>query len=219
MVFCRLMIPVCFSLILLLVGIKDTFAETCTLNFDSNISDDLKTTIQSDLAFLAGIRGNDASNLHRETFGAGPVSGSLYCMRLQRFIKTIVENSEDLLPTEITRYENGRLLLTKKYLEERQIYRISILIHESTHAGFPNHVNCPASFGAPLAGLPGCDLTEYEAYGVQATWLINVGKFCANCDSETMKFALAKGLQLSKRILISQSRRRVEEQAGGNDGL
>ena len=178
------------------------------LEFASDVSSEVREQIEADLAFVASIRGSEASGLHREIFGN--VDGRTY----DRFFRdrvTFVGNDDCgsanavacVIPPLFGFLGTSKIWLTENYVKfsHPQIARLMILFHEARHTErrhrFWGHATCPDPFvdtngdpmvslwtGAPLAGEPACDETPRGSYGSSLIMLKNIAKHCTSCSEK-----------------------------------
>jgi hypothetical protein len=178
------------------------------LQFASDVSAELRGQLEADLAFVATIRGQQASPLHRSIFG--DVDGQAYD-RFFRSRVTFVGRHDCgsanavacVIPPIFGLGTTSKIWLTENYVRfsHPQIARLMILFHEARHTehlhGFWRHAYCPNPFvdadgnpmvsvwtGAPLAGEPACDETPRGSYGSSLIMLKNIAKFCTNCGDK-----------------------------------
>ena len=177
------------------------------LSFSTSVPPAIKTQMLDDLLMFQNIQGNNATPLYKSIY-----SGALNGQRLTQFFNSRIQmvdmNDCGGGPAVacVRPYIDSRIMwLTPFYLglQIPQVYRLSILIHESRHTEksnrYWNHVNCPTPFKdihgddirgilshVLLQGMAACDQTPYGAYGSQAILLKNIELHCSNC-TEKMK--------------------------------
>lgn len=162
----------------------------------------------SDLQLVQQIKGGSATRGYGQIFGSALDGQNLVQFFTNRVRSVDVSDcgGGKSVAACVQPYIDPHIMwLTNNYVTWQipQIYRISVVFHESRHTESENgnwsHVNCPIPFrdaqgkdirgiisGTLLQGLPACDTTPLGAYGLQAELLKNVEYFCANC-TEKMK--------------------------------
>jgi hypothetical protein len=174
------------------------------LKFDGDVPAAIKTQMQDDLLFMAGLQGSGSTNFHKQIFGE--VDGLNYKNFFESHIDSVGLNScggGNAVACVIPFYSSSKMWLTKNFINfsHPQVARMMVVYHESRHAetnhGNWSHDTCPDPFldeqghemtsiwtGAKLAGQPACDSTAFGSYGSSTILLKNISKFCANCSEK-----------------------------------
>lgn len=188
----------------LLIGTALSFAAPA---FHSSVSRETQEMLQADLAFASSISGKNASPLHQEVFGKGPLSGENYTRFISERI-TLFRISEcggrnAVLACVNTPMDTTTLRITPSYLELGlpQLYRMGTILHEARHTERENewwhHSSCPTPFfdgkgemvrgkfsGVVLTGAPACDSVALGAYGIEVLFFANVAQNCSSCTEK-----------------------------------
>lgn len=192
------------------------------LVFSGSMPASLKEQVLADLDLVRGMQGGDGTPIFRQIF-SGPFDGTAVYGFFRERIKAVnnleVCDNPLMAACVIHSLSRSTIFLTENYakFDMPQVYRASILIHESRHteeeSGFWMHDKCPKPFrdwqGKPvvslvtkasLEGQAACDRTSYGAYGVQAQFLKNAEMYCTNCNEK---------VKLDARIFGTDSVRRI----------
>jgi len=181
----------------------------------------VKEQMQTDLRLLQDMKGQDATPIFRQMF-AGAFSGATLYDFFKARIKAVGMDDCDgplMAACVIHSLSRTTLFLTESYskFDMPQVFRVSILLHESRHTEaeghFWMHAKCPRPFRdwkgqpvismvshAPLDGQPACDQTAYGAYGLQAEFLKNTEMYCENCNEKVKLDAKIFGTDTVRRI-------------------
>lgn len=200
------------------------FAQANGPEFFSSVPDELKTKITTDLKLVQEVQGSDGTPLYRQIFG-----NKLDGQNLSRFF------AERIFTFDMSDCGGGKgvaacansahtMWITQNYVtyDIPQIYRISLIFHESRHTEAEHqdwkHVNCPVPFrdsagqdvkgiitGTIFAGLLACDDVAMGAYGLQAVLLKNIELFCTNCTEKMKLDGKIFGNDTIKRIMDPRS--------------
>jgi len=183
-----------------------TLPQLQSLRFSSSIEAQNQGQILEDLDLLGRLTGSGGTPLFQEIFGSpflGTALLNFFTQRISSFDANSCGGGAGLVGCVRPLVASDVMWLTPSYfsLGLPQIYRLSVLFHESRHTEmiqmFWPHVKCPRPFQGPtgkdivgilsgveLAGLPACDSTAYGAYAVQAELLKNTELFCQNCSEK-----------------------------------
>lgn len=175
--------------------------------FDGNIPESLRRQVLEDLEFLASRKGEKGSETFYEIFDQTIFDGSRLLEFFNRRVRKVAVDSDPRDPSLIAYIKiNGDpsvIWLKASYtsFDMPQIFRVSLLLHESRHTeiddGFWLHPNCPTPFvdsqgrdivgalsGEKIEGRDACDHSSYGSYGAQATFLKHIDKVCSNCSEK-----------------------------------
>lgn len=210
-------------------GVRKEGAQANGYVFDRNVPAEIQQQMRDDLAFMQGIQGRGATQLHRQIFGM--VDGPTYLKFFSDRVTGIGMNgcgSANAVACVIPYVNPSKMWLTKNFIKfnHPQISRMMVVYHESRHTETQNdnwpHQACPTPFldangkdvksiwtGALLAGEPACEDTPFGAYGSSTIMLKNISKFCASCtDKVKMDASLYADDQLG-RIIDPNAKRRM----------
>lgn len=192
----------------------------------SQLPGDLAEQVQADLDVLSKVQGNSASLAYRQIFSSESLNGGELLEFFKSRIKSAAQDecggSPGLVACIQPDLSTDRMWITSQYttLSLPQVYRISVLLHESRHTEegdfFWMHAKCPASStlkgifsGTPLAGKPACDKTVMGSYGLQAALLNSLAK-CTNCSEKFKADAKLYGDDTSLRIISAEERDKLQ---------
>ncbi len=166
----------------------------------------LRQQLHEDLFELRRLEFSDTSTNAKHIFGSqisGPVLSKYITDRVFNFRYRYDANLH-----LIASGQNHTITIHNGYLTLPFIKRVAALIHESRHAANSQddepHVFCPSPYIVQLEfqqyqlklgnlndfkKIPACDNNERGAYGVQASFLANLVRFCTNCTQETRQTA------------------------------
>lgn len=193
------------------------------IKFDRSISDATKTQILQDLDFVKGMTGKGTSPLYKQIFAKETLQGAdlmnFFGQRINRFAMNSCGGGNAVAACVIPWMDSNTMWITPNYVQNSipQIFRISIIFHESRHTeddhGNWSHAYCPTPYrddngkdivgiisGTKMEGLPACDTTNQGAYGLQAVLLKNIEKNCTNCNEKTQMDAKLFGDDSIMRI-------------------
>ncbi len=178
------------------------------LTFSKNVPTAVQTQMLGDLQFVQRIQGSGGGTPIYSSIFTSHLGGQSLTQFFTSRIQAVDMNdcgggaAAACVRPDI---DNRTMWLTSNFvnLPIPQLFRISIVFHESRHTEkanrYWNHATCPTPFRDAqgndirgiishtlMQGLPACDVTPYGAYGLQAVLLKNIQFFCANCN-EKMK--------------------------------
>lgn len=178
-----------------------SFQAQAALKFDKNVPADIQQQMVADLGFMAQITGSGQTPFHSQIYGG--VDGAKYKTFFETRITSVGLSScggGNAVACVQPFFDPHKMWLTNNFIKfsHPQIARLMIVYHEARHSETNNgnwmHDTCPRPFldeqgkdmvsiwtGAPLAGEPACDSTQFGSYGSSTIMLKNVSKFCANC--------------------------------------
>lgn len=175
----------------------------------------------ADLQFLQDLQGKDATPIFRQIFSTAFDGKMVYGFFRDRIKAVNMDDCDSpyMAACVIHSLSRSTIFLTDNYakFDMPQLYRVSILVHESRHTeedgGFWMHDKCPTPYRdwtgkpvvslithAPLDGQPACDHTSYGAYGLQAELLKNTEMYCENCNEKVKLDARIFGVDMVRRI-------------------
>lgn len=214
-----------------LFGLRRVEAGTQDYTFDRDVPPEIQNQMRADLAFIAGIRGQGATPLHQQIFGA--VDGGAYAAFFKSRVTGIGMSScgsSNAVACVMPFWNPSKMWLTQNYIKfsHPQVSRMMVVYHEARHTESSNgnwsHAACPTPFqspdgrdmrsiwtGSPLAGEPACDATPKGSYGSSTIMLKNIQKHCTSCSEKVrMDAGLYADDQLG-RITAKDARRQMEE--------
>lgn len=188
---------------------QNNLAPAALPDIDASVPAALKKQLSDDLKFLGELNGGATSETFYEIFDLNNFDGvrlvDFFNVRVRKVILDSDPKDPSLIAYVKTNGDPSALHLKASYttFDMPQVFRLSILLHESRHTeladGFWLHQDCPTPFqnddghditgilsGEKLEGRPACDWSSYGAYGAQATFLKHVEKTCESCN-EKMK--------------------------------
>ena len=184
------------------------------VEYDTNVSPDLKARVEGDFQFLLTIQSEKESPIHQKTFGK--VDGANY---LQWFNQRVLFFGVDscgggaAVACVKPEYAN-KIWVTNNYIDidHPQIARLMTVFHEARHTEAENdnwpHARCPLLFpyrsiwtGARLGGNYACDSTEFGSYASASVMLNNISKFCTNCSDKVKADAKLYSDDQVKRVI------------------
>ena len=191
--------------------------------FDRSIPQSTKEQITNDLGWVRSIQGKGASALYKTIFVSNALNGgelySFFAERIHTFSMNDCGGGGSVAACVIPWMDSSTMWITKNYLNNNipQIFRVSIIFHESRHTeedhGNWTHARCPVPYldengkdivgiisGAKMEGLAACDTTNLGAYGLQAVLLKNIEKNCTNCSEKMLMDAKLYGDDAIYRI-------------------
>jgi hypothetical protein len=184
------------------------------LQFDSDVSQKLRTQVLDDFAFMQGLSGTRESPLHNDIFGKidGANYGHWFNQRVYYFGVDRCGGGSAVACVK-PKYKN-KIFVTNNYINisHPQIARLMTLYHEARHteADHDNwpHAKCPSNFpyrsiwtGRRLNGNAACDSTAYGSYSSASILLNNVSKFCENCSDKVKADAKIYADDQVKRVI------------------
>lgn len=201
--------------------------------FDSNVPDSLKTQILQDLDFVNTLQGKQATSFYNTIFGKNTLNGTdltdFFNKRIYNFGMSSCGGGGAVAACVQPMMGENTMWITQNYVNNRipQLFRISIIFHESRHTEGENsnwmHVDCPVPYlddnghdivgiisGTKMEGLPACDDTAIGAYGLQAVLLKNIQNDCTNCNEKTVMDGKLYGDDTINRISDLPSRKQLQ---------
>ena len=195
--------------------------DALALTFSNKVPPAVQSQMLGDLQLVQQIQGTGATPIFAKMF-SGPLGGvSLTQFFTTRIFGVDLNNCGGgaAAACVIPKINDHVMFLTPNFvnLPIPQIYRISIVFHESRHTETAQnnwgHVICPTPFkdaqgkdirgiisGTLMQGLPACDNTPFGAYALQAELLKNVQYFCSNCNDKIKMDAKLFGDDTVNRI-------------------
>lgn len=220
----------CLKSVLVTLFLVNAMAATSwALDFDSDVSADLKAQVQGDLAFIYGVSGSGQSPLHQEIFGT--VAGSTYKSFFESRVLEV--GLKDCGGNGAVACVIGYLAANKMWISplytrfsHPQIARIMVIFHEARHTENANwhwtHASCPKPFldeqgheivaiwsGAKLAGEKACDTTYLGSYGSSLIMLRNIARRCTNCTDKVKMDADLYSTDQINRIIDSTAKNAI----------
>ncbi len=215
---------------LLLVG---ALAAQADVKFDRSISESTKTQITEDLGFVKTMEGKGGSALYQQIFAKAALNGTdlmdFFGQRISTFSMNSCGGGNAVAACVIPWMDSHTMWITPNYVKNNipQIFRISIIFHESRHTedehGNWGHATCPTPYlddngkdivgiisGTKMAGMPACDNQAIGAYGLQAVLLKNIEKNCSNCNQKVQMDAKLFGDDSIYRISNLAARKQLK---------
>ena len=193
--------------LLLMIFVFNIFSSNV---FADNGEDQLSKAMKlfySDLEQLGKLEFSKLSSAHINFFGESK-SGRDLVIFITKRIKTIMW--DESLPDDVgARTVNGNLVVGTAYLQDNQVGRWNILIHEARHSESSafDHVECsfPYEFTfnseiyifdimKEFSGKKGCDDTHNGAYSLGYTFLRSIAQSCINCTEDDKSEAKLKAV-------------------------
>lgn len=202
-------------------------------SFDSSISQNTKTQILQDLNFVKTITGKGGSVFYKNIFSKDTLNGTdligFFDQRINNFGMNSCGGGNAVAACVIPWISSNTMWITNNYVKNNmpQIFRISIIFHESRHTEDENgnwsHAICPTPYlddngkdivgiisGTKMEGQPACDSTALGAYGLQAVLLKNIEKNCSNCNQKVQMDAKLFGDDTINRISNLSARKQLK---------
>lgn len=204
--------------------------------FSSSVPKDVVDETTADFSFIQSIQGTDGTPIYRKIFGTA-VDGSnlntFFSDRITGFDMDDCGGGSGVAACVQPMLDSHIMWLTQNYVTFKipQIYRVSVILHESRHTedsenNWP-HVDCPIPYkddtgadirgiisGTLLEGKPACDTTAYGAYGLEATFLKNIELFCSNCSQKMKMDGKLFGEDTVKRIVDKKANAALRKDLG-----
>jgi hypothetical protein len=222
------------SALVLALGLTSALNAQAAPSFDPSVPAALQTEIMQDLTFVNSMQGSSATAFYQKIFGASALNGpqlmGFFNQRILTFNMDSCGGGSSVAACVQPMYDSNTMWITPNYVNNAipQIYRISIIFHESRHTEDDNnnwaHVKCPVPYlddnghdivgivsGTKMEGLPACDDTAIGAYGLQAVLLKNIEKNCTNCGQKVQMDAKLYGDDTINRISDLTARRQLED--------
>lgn len=202
-------------------------------SFSQNISPEIQQQITQDIEAVKAINGGTSSALYKEIFANRNLNGSdllaFFNKRISNFDKNDCGGGPAVAACVIAWISPDTMWITPSYekFSMPQIFRISVLFHESRHTEDDHqnwsHARCPVPFlddngkdivgifsGAKMEGALACDETPLGAYGMQAVLLKNVEKYCTSCNEKTTMDAQLFGDDTINRMSSLPARQQLK---------
>ena len=189
-------------------------ASSIDLQFDSNITEQLRTQVLDDFQLMQGVTSTKESPIHQEIFGK--IDGTNYLNWFQSRVKFFGYNNcggGGAVACVKPQYLN-KIWVTANYtgIDHPQIARLMTLYHEARHTEMNNdnwpHAKCPSDFpyrsiwtGKKLAGGYACDSTVYGSYASASVLLNNISKYCDSCSEKVKEDAKIYSDDQVKRVI------------------
>jgi hypothetical protein len=179
-------------------------ANAMAYTFDSDIPANVVEQMKQDLNFMTTLKGDKASALHTQIFGA--IDGATYKTFFESRVTEIGHSAcggGNAVACVMPFFDPSKMWITDNYIKfsHPQVSRMMVVYHEARHTetdhGNWSHATCPTPFldangqemksiwtGAKLAGEPACDVTPLGSYGSSMILLKNISKFCTNCTDK-----------------------------------
>ncbi len=192
------------------------------LTFNADVPPALQTQMLGDLQMVQAIQGNGGGTpIFASMFSTPLVGQSLIQFFTSRIQNVGLNDCGGGAAAACVRpnINNTTMWLTPMFVNMQipQVYRVSIVFHESRHTevrnGYWSHAICPTPFRDShgqdirgiishtlMQGLPACDVTPYGAYALQAELLKNIQFYCANCTDKLRMDAKLFGDDTVNRI-------------------
>ena len=199
--------------------------------YDRNVPAEIRTQMDADLAFMAGIQGAGATPLHSQIFGK--VGGAVYAEFFNSRVTGIGMNScggGKAVACVIPFMDPSKMWLTQNFVKfsHPQVSRMMVVYHEARHTESQNgnwpHATCPTPFkdangndmksiwtGATLAGEPACDETPMGSYGSSTILLKNIQKFCTSCNDKVKMDAGLYADDQFQRIIDDGAKKQMQD--------
>lgn len=204
--------------------------------FSSSVPKDVVDETMADFKFVQEIKGTDGTPIYRKIFGSAVDGANLNTFFSDRIASFDMDNcgGGTAVAACVQPMINSHVMwLTQNYVTFKipQIYRISIIFHESRHTeddhGNWEHADCPTPYlddtganvrgiisGTLLEGKPACDTTAYGAYGLEAVLLKNVEMYCSNCSEKMKLDGKLFGEDTFKRIIDKKASAALRKDLG-----
>ncbi|MBC7369941.1 MAG: hypothetical protein H7326_00145 [Bdellovibrionaceae bacterium] len=197
-----------FIIFLVLPAFLST-AAFAALNFSSAVPAAVKQQMLKDIELTKTIEGDSTSKLYLNIFATPKLQGEALNQFFEKRIANVDLNDcgggAGVAACVQTFISPNTMFLTQNFVtaDLPQIYRVSILFHESRHTEVMNggwsHVNCPTPYldeqnrdivgkisGIKMEGKPACDNVALGAYGLQAVMLKNIQNTCTTCSEKIL---------------------------------
>jgi hypothetical protein len=219
---------------LVLFSLVQTSPAFATLQFSRSVPAPVQKQMLEDISFLESIHGGTTSALYPQIFSDSTLEGKTVSQFFQDRISNVDMNDCGGGPAVagcvITRLSRDTMFLTNNYVtfDMPQVYRVSIILHESRHTeinhGSWTHVICPTPYldtngkdivgiisGHKMEGLPACDNVILGAYGLQAILLKNIENVCTTCSEKVLMDAKIYGNDDLLRISNLPARKQMND--------
>ena len=210
----RLKSTVRISVLVATLFVLPAFADSSSLKFDSDVSNQLRTQVLDDFAFMQDLHGAKESPLHQEIFGRldGAGYGQWFNRRVFYFGVDSCGGASAVACVK-SQYKN-KIFVTNNYvrISHPQVARLMTLYHEARHTEVENnswpHAKCPRNFpyrsiwtNRKINGNSACDSTAYGSYASASVLLNNIAKFCENCSDKVKADAKIYADDQVKRVI------------------
>lgn len=225
------------ALVAFALAVGSSFARA-DLSYDDNVPAALRTQIVQDLSVVTALQGNSASGNYQAIFGSRQLDGqalmNFFEARINGFGMDACGGGPAVAACVQPFIDNHKMWITPNYIRFNapQIYRLSVIFHESRHTEDENgnwpHAICPTPYrdengndikgilsGTLMAGQPACDTTILGAYGLQATLLKNVQRFCTTCTDKVKQDSQLFGDDTINRISSLSQRQKLRKDLNG----
>ncbi len=194
------------------------------LNYDSDVPQAVKAQMEQDLQFVVGLQGSRVGQYYQQIFSDSILQGSTLAHFFeQRIFSVGLDSCGSPYAAACVQpgFDSNKMWLTNTFVTANipQIFRLSIVFHESRHSEDANgnwsHAICPTPYkdeqgkdivgivtGAKMAGQPACDTTALGSYGLQAVLLKTVQTACTNCNQKVQMDAKIYGDDTLNRISV-----------------
>lgn len=214
----------------LFVGALSAHAD---VKFDKSISEATKAQITQDLVFVKSMEGKGGSALYGQIFTKKTLNGpdlmDFFAQRITSFSMNDCGGGNAVAACVIPWSDSHIMWITPNYVKNNipQIFRVSIIFHESRHTenerGNWMHATCPTPYlddngkdivgiisGSKMEGLSACDNQALGAYGLQAILLKNIEKNCSSCNQKTQMDAKLFGDDTIYRLSNLTARKQLK---------
>ena len=204
--------------------------------FDSDVPQEIKTQITTDMDFIRSIQSDTASTpLHKGIYGF--VDGPTYVNFFESRVSDVgLDDCGDAkaVACVIPWMSDTKIWLTPNYTKfsHPQIAKMMVVFHEARHTESSNgnwgHATCPTPFvdssgkeiksiwtGSSLAGAAACDSTPQGSYGSTTIMLKNIQKFCKNCTDKVKMDAGIYSDDQFKRIIGASAKAAMQKDLYG----
>ncbi len=216
-------------IIVCLFALNSNFA-FADLAFDKDVPATLENQIRGDLDMVSSLQGATATPIYQNIFQAKTLAGNslnnFFNQRITDFGMDDCGGGGSVAACVIPWNSTSKMWVTPNYVKFNapQLFRVSIIFHESRHTEIKNnffsHAICPVPYqdengrdivgiisGKPMAGLAACDERTNGAYGLQAVLLKNIELVCTSCTEKVRQDGQLFGDDALNRISDLQSRK------------
>jgi hypothetical protein len=208
------------------------------LNYDNDVPPDLRQQLEQDIGTVKSLQGDSVSANYKQIFNSDKLDGeslmSFFEARIRGFGMDACGGGPSVAACVQPFMDSHKMWITPNYIRFNapQIYRLSVVFHESrhtedAHGNYP-HATCPTPYrdengndikgilsGTLMAGHPACDTTILGAYGLQATLLKNIELFCTTCTEKLKQDAQLFGDDTILRISNLPQRQKLRKDLSG----
>jgi hypothetical protein len=219
------------------IGFSSVFSSATAsagLDFSKQVPENIKTQMTQDLGLVDKLEGGKTSSNYIKIFSKDKLIGTeltkFFTKRVHSVDMSDCGGGDGVGACVNPNIDSNKMFLTKNYVSFSipQIYRISLVFHESRHTENENsnwfHENCPVPYldenghdivgiisGTKMEGRPACDDQNLGAYGLQATLLKNVANACTNCTEKILTDAKIFGDDTVNRISNLAARKQLKD--------